>query len=438
MTALIGLAAAITLVPALLAIFGRALFWPGSQAEHRGGPQELLPTGRPPLRKRLALLATARPAAATLVILAIAALVAAATGLRQTSLGFTLVSGLPDQTETKRAADAAAEGFAAGVLAPTEVLVERSGIGLQRPALARLQALLEHQPGVAGVLGPRDDARDLLKGAAVADNGNAARFAVIFGADPLGGDAIDDLRTLRDRLPSLVARSGIDRASTEIAGQTALAEETVSSTLSDLGRIAIAALGINLLLLVIFLRSLVAPLFLLAASVLALAATLGLTTYVFQALIGDGQLTYYVPFAAAVLLVSLGSDYNVFVVGQIRDEASRRPLREAVAVAAPRASRSISVAGLALAASFGLLAIVPLQAFRELAFALAVGVLLDAFVVRSILVPALISSSEPRLVARTADASLAVESAPFQEATPSAAIAPMAAKVTIVNRGHRG
>jgi RND superfamily putative drug exporter len=80
----------------------------------------------------------------------------------------------------------------------------------------------------------------------------------------------------------------------------------------------------------------------------------------------------------------------VFVVGRIFQEARRRPLREAVAVAVPRASRAITTAGLALAAGFGLLALVPLAQFRELAVAMAIGIVLDTFVVRSLLVPALV------------------------------------------------
>ena len=97
-----------------------------------------------------------------------------------------------------------------------------------------------------------------------------------------------------------------------------------------------------------------------------------------------------VPFVAAVLLISLGSDYNVFVVGRIFQEARRRPLRDAVALAVPRASRAITTAGLALAAGFGLLALVPLAQFREIAVAMALGIVLDTFVVRSLLVPALV------------------------------------------------
>jgi RND superfamily putative drug exporter len=145
-----------------------------------------------------------------------------------------------------------------------------------------------------------------------------------------------------------------------------------------------------LVLLALLLRALVAPFYLLAASVLALLAALGLTVWIFQGILGYNSLVYYVPFVVAVLLISLGSDYNVFVVGRIWEEARRRPLREAVAVAAPRASRAITTAGLALAAGFGLLALVPLAQFREIALAMALGILLDTFVVRSLLVPALV------------------------------------------------
>jgi putative drug exporter of the RND superfamily len=161
--------------------------------------------------------------------------------------------------------------------------------------------------------------------------------------------------------------------------------------LADIARIGLAALAVNFFLLAIFLRSLVSPLFLVAASVLGLAASLGATVFVFQGLLGYGDLTYYVPFAAAVLLLSLGSDYNLFVVGRIWQEARDAPLRDAIANAAPRASRAIAVAGVALAGSFALLALVPLRPFREFAFTMAFGILVDTFLVRTLLVPALIA-----------------------------------------------
>jgi putative drug exporter of the RND superfamily len=106
---------------------------------------------------------------------------------------------------------------------------------------------------------------------------------------------------------------------------------------------------------------------------------------------GWTSLVYFVPFAAGVLLVALGSDYNVFVVGRIWEEARRRKVRDAVAVAVPRASRAITTAGVALAASFAALAVIPLEQFRQLAIAMALGIIIDAIAVRSLLVPALVA-----------------------------------------------
>ena len=396
LTALVGLAVAITLIPALMAIFGRWILWPGRHhailEDTPAGEGMILPgPDRRSIRFRIAHFATARPAAVLLVVATGGVLVLAASGMRQMDLGFTNVNGLPSDAEPRVAEEAAAQGFAPGILAPTEVVLEGAGLAGKRNGLVKLEQLVERHPGVAGVVGPREEPADVSTGAVVAENGNAARLAVILESEPLGGSAIDEFRGLQEDMPRLLDQAGIGGTAVAYGGQTALAEETVSLTVSDLQRIAIAGLAVNLLLLMLFLRSLVAPLFLLASSVLAVGAALGLTTYLFQGLLGYGEITYYVPFAAAVLLVALGSDYNVYVVGQVWDEGSRRPLREAIATAVPRASRTISVAGLALALSFALLAIVPLRAFRELAFTLCIGVLLDAFVVRSLLVPALIS-----------------------------------------------
>lgn len=397
-TALVALLVSVTLIPALLAIFGRAILWPSAartvpgQNEAPERPEIVAATpARRPLRERIALFSTAKPVAAMIVALTVAVLIAAATGMRDMNLGFTLIRGLPESSSVRQAESAAAQGFAPGILAPTEILIEQEGLGAKRDALVRLEELVAQQDGVAGVVGPREEPAEVVTDAVVSEDGSAARIAVILAEEPLGAAAIDLVRQLDDRLPELADQAGLAGAQTSLTGDTALAENTVSLTVDDLKRIALAALGVNLLLLVLFLRSFVAPLFLLGSSVLALGATLGLTTYVFQGPLGYDELTYYVPFAAAVLLVSLGSDYNVFVVGRVWEEARKRSLRDAIATAAPRASKTITVAGLALAASFALLAIVPLRAFAELGFALAVGVLIDAFLVRSLLVPALIA-----------------------------------------------
>jgi putative drug exporter of the RND superfamily len=269
--------------------------------------------------------------------------------------------------------------------------VEGRANGDRRAALVKLEADLADEDGVAAVIGPREQIPQGPNDLFVTAEGSAARFVVIFDESPLGSDAVGDFRGLEDRLPELLRGAGLEGSEFGLTGQTALAPETVEAIVGSSLRVGAVVLAVNFVLLALFLRALVAPLYLLAASVASVAATLGLTTYVFQDLLGHSDLTYYIPFAAGVLLVSLGSDYNVYVVGRIWEELRVRPLREAIAVAIPRASKAISVAGIALALSFAVLAIVPLDAFRELAFMMCVGVLMETFLVRTLLIPALIS-----------------------------------------------
>ena len=120
-------------------------------------------------------------------------------------------------------------------------------------------------------------------------------------------------------------------------------------------------------------------------------AALGLAVAVFQGVLGAAELKFFIPLVAGVVLISLGSDYNIFLVGRIWKEAQRRPLDEATIAAGSGASHAISAAGLVLSASFAALALVPIRSFQQLAFVLAVGLLLDAFLVRSVLTPAVIS-----------------------------------------------
>lgn len=394
LTALIGLVVAITFIPALLALLGRAVFWPSLARREvfmKDEDAEGDPSGRRSLRERAAYWATAKPLALLIVILCVAGLGLAATGIGQMKLGFGLLEGLPSGSEVSRAAGAASKGFAPGILGATEVDVEQPGIVNRRTELERLQAALAGQPGVDGVIGPREQKGDIGRKAVFSESGDAARFGVLLSSDPYESQAIDNVRALQQRLPALIAGAGLAGAHGVVTGATAVASDTIQAVVDDLWRIALVALAVDFILLAIFLRAVLAPLYLLAASVLTFAATLGLTVYFFQGLLGWPGITYYVPFAVGVLLISLGSDYNVFVTGQIWNEAKARPLREAVAVASPRAARAITVAGIVLAGSFALLGIVPIQAFAEFAFAMAVGVLLDTFLARSLLVPALVS-----------------------------------------------
>jgi putative drug exporter of the RND superfamily len=396
LTVLVSLGVAITLVPALLAVLGRALLWPARAPETAAddfGPAEETEREKalqsPGVGARAVRFSTRKLVAAAIVAACLVALGGACYGLVDLRLGFTEITGLPSDTEERQAYDALGRGFAPGILAPTTLVVEGAE-PLDRNALARFRGGVAASAGVAGVLGPGSELTEPGEEFFLSDDGTAARYLVVLDRDPTGGAALDALSELDERAPALAEEVGLS-GRVSFAGDTALARETVERMTGDLLRIGLAAALVNLLFLILFLRALVAPLYLLAASLLALAASLGLTAFVFQDLLGHGHLTYFVPFAVAVLLLSLGSDYNVFVVGRIWQEARHEPLRDAVLLAAPRASRTIGIAGLALALSFAALAIVPLTSFRELAFAMCVGVLVDAFLVRALLIPALIS-----------------------------------------------
>jgi RND superfamily putative drug exporter len=399
-TVVVAVVVSVTFVPAVLAIGGSRLFWPSlhrrfpadeeeEDVREAVGTREPAPAGR--LSVWLGALSARRRGAAALGILAVALLIAGAAGLRELRLGFTLLDGLPASAEARRAADAAQAAFAPGILSPTVLLVEGERLESRQAELERLRELLGEREGVAAVLGPGAETEGLPRTPFIADAGTAARMLVVLAHEPLGADALDTVRELDGELELLLDEAGLAGTRAALTGDTALAVATVDGLLGDMRRVVVAAVLANLLLLALFLRALVAPLYLLAASALALAAALGLTTFVFQGLLGYDGLTYYVPFAAAVLLLSLGSDYNLFVVGRVWQSARNRSIERAIAEAVPRASRAITIAGIALAASFGMLALVPLRAFRELAFVMAVGILLDTFVVRTLLVPALVT-----------------------------------------------
>ncbi len=411
---LVSLVVSVTLVPAILAVLGRATFWPTAprpaadvpprvdtagaarSARIRGQlatvPAELGPSHR---QHRGITFLTRKPVAALVALLALAALAFAALPVAQMRLGLSYVPSLPGSSSASVAADAATEGFAEGILSPTVLLLSGDGVTAQREELMALDRLVTDVPGVAGVLGPGDLPERIEGQAVLAPDGDAARFLVIFEDEPLGGLGVETYQLLQDQLPGLLVESGLSGVGWGLGGDTGLASALVTATEADIGRIALAALAVNFLILVIFLRALVAPVYLLACTTLALAASLGLLVSLFQGVLGHDGVTFYVPFAAAALLLSLGSDYTVFGVGHVWSVARRKPLREAIIEAVPQTSKAITAAGVTLAASFGMLALVPLRPFAELAFVLGVGILLDAVVVRSVLIPTLLSLVGP-------------------------------------------
>jgi RND superfamily putative drug exporter len=384
---------AMTLVPAALAIFGRALLWPRGlgQQSPEGGDEQGEKGGSEGSGARGLLLDFAVRLPVLTVILCVAVLVAAASGLRHLELGNPVMRGLPETSEPRQGYDAAAAGIGPGVLGPTMLVLEGSGIAERETELASLQANLEEDPQVVGVLGPTDQPLPLRSGVMLAPNGDAARYVLALDGDPDGAAATESLARLEAELPAMLGRSGLPGVRTGVTGDTTIASELSEDTTTAFERVAPAALVVLLILLWFLLRSWAAPLYLVGSSLLVVAAALGLTVYVFQDLLGYGELAFFVPIASSILLLALGADYNVFLISRIWREAEDRELRPAIRSAGIRAGRAITVAGFILALSFAAVALIPIQGFREIAFALCVGLLLDTLVARTLLVPALVA-----------------------------------------------
>ncbi|MCZ2827150.1 MULTISPECIES: MMPL family transporter [unclassified Modestobacter] len=384
LTVVIGVLVSLTLVPALMAILGERLFGLGTLHTSR----------RPPSRRGngwLLRIVVDRRGAAVAALLATGVLVLAAAPLLQMRLDLSFTSGLPADDPVSRGAAVLEDSGIRGVIAPTEVIIEGDAVIEQRPALERLQAAIEAQPGVAEVLGPAQNPLPEGYGVVFSPEGDAARFVVILDSDPLAAPAISDLRQLSDELDTLATQAGLEGAEVAVTGQTAIAGELAAITRENLRTTLTAVLLVELLILIVYLRALCAPLVLMACSALGVAAALGLSVLLFQVVLGDPGLAFYVPFATAVLLLALGSDYNVFAVGSIWEAAARHPLSKAIMLAMPSTSRAISAAGLILAATFGMVAIIPLQTFRQVAFTMAAGLLIDTFLIRPVLTPAVLT-----------------------------------------------
>ena len=361
----------LTLVPALLAIQGRLAFGPLRETQNVANA-----TANPLLR---------RPGLTAGIL--VAALILLATGAFGLRVGFDQVENLPDNALSVEGYDMLAGGFPQGVLAPVNVLVKGEDVAYQGEELRRLKSSLLGSGGFAAAIGEEDS--NMLPGVEfVAEDGSAVRFLLIFYGAPYSSEALDQAHRLQENMPEILSNSGLEDATATVGGQTAISAAARDTSNADLLRLAPLVFAVSFVILALLLRTPVAPIYLLFATILSFAATIGISTVLFQNVLGQDGVVYYVPFSLFLLLVALGSDYNIFIMASIREEAREHPLREAVPRALRKTGPTITAAGFALASSFALLALIPLQDFFQVGIAVSIGILLDAFVIRTMLVPA--------------------------------------------------
>ncbi len=372
----------LTLVPALLAILGPAAFGERASARRRTPPWHTL-------LRRPGLVAGS---------LGVGLMLAASGGL-DLRVGFDQLANLPEDAPSVHGYEQLTEEFPGGILAPVNVLVRGEDLTERDENLLRLQGGLQGElleaGGSALTFGPQYAGR--VPGIDfVTPDGSAARVLLVLRGPPFSSATLDQVEHLQDDLPQVLEQAGLAGATGVAGGQTALAAAARETSEADLKRVAPLIFAFSYVVLALLLRTPVAPIYLLASTALSFAATMGACAVLFQNVLGQGGVVYYVPFTLFLLLVALGTDYNIFIMAAVREESERRPLREAVPTALARTGPTINAAGLALAASFVLLALIPLQDFFQVGTAVALGVLLDAFVIRTLLVPALVFLVGPK------------------------------------------
>ena len=234
------------------------------------------------------------------------------------------------------------------------------------------------------------EASNALKPHFFSEDETTIRFFVVLAEDPLSPGAISTLERVRSVLEQ--NREGpLASATVSLGGATAEIADIQRVVRQDLQAVgALTVVGV-FAVLALLLRSLVAPLYLVGTVVLSYGSSLGLVTLLFQRVLGHDGVYYLLPLTVLVMLVALGADYNVFLVHRIREESASLPLREGVRVATARTGAIITAAGVILAGTFAALTVAPLQMLLQTGAAVALGILIDALIVRSLLVPGIVT-----------------------------------------------
>jgi RND superfamily putative drug exporter len=415
------LALGLTLLPALLAILGRRAFWP---SKIEPGQQRQGVWGR--VASRL----VQRPEA-TLVIGLIVFFALAAGALGYHSGGFggatnppagtdaaagnaalqkhfpqsssnpaNLVLAYPRSAWTDPAQLATAEASLSGSGKFTQLAgpLDPNGTTLSPPELTRLydalgppQRLPVLEPASIHIPPPLYNAYRATATFASAD-GHTVQFEAALAAGAQNTTAaMNATPEIRSVVGTAAARSGATASG--VAGEAAAVYDISTTADNDLVKIipvAIVAIG---LLLALVLRSLVAPLYLIVSVVISYLAALGVATLAFIDAGGDSGIIFILPFLMFIFLLALGEDYNILVMTRIREEARQLPLREAVVKAISRTGTTVTSAGIILGGTFAVFAIVggggsDGSQLRAVGVGLAAGILMDTFLVRTLLVPA--------------------------------------------------
>jgi putative drug exporter of the RND superfamily len=361
--------AGLTLLPALLTIFGRTGFWPRKSAVAYDPDHAL--KRREGLWRRIGDKVLQTPAQA--LVVTVVAFAAAAFGLLAWKVDYSTTTFFKEEVDSVKGFEVLEDAFPAGTLAPMTLLVESEDGQVTE---ANVNTAVREAEGVKGVASATPTG-------ITSQDGTAATAEVILERDPLESESLDITPRLRDAVHDVAP--GVTAL---VGGSTAINYDFDKAVDSDFRLIAPLALLVIFVILAILLRALVAPLVLIASVILSFIATLGLSILFIRFVVGDAGLDASIPTFAFIFLVSLGIDYTIFLMARVREEARQHGTREGMLRALSATGPVITSAGIILAGTFSVLMTLPVTFTFDLGFMVALGILLDTFIVRTIMVPA--------------------------------------------------
>lgn len=380
---------ALTLLPAALLLLGRAAFWPRRPRFEPDAASLMEHSQSGALWTRVSRWVTARPR--TIWISTTAILLLGCLGLTQLNANGVAQSDLVlGNSQARDGQIALGEHFPGGSGSPVMIAVEQDELD------DAATTLLDH-PGIDGVSIAADDSP--TGQALVTEDGieamgppgtPAPEPTVVDGRVMLQATLTDaaDSEEAQDTVRDL--RASFEGSSALVGGVSAVALDTNDASIHDRTLIIPLVLAVILLILMALLRSIFAPVLLVLTTVLSFGTALGVAALVFNDVLGFPGADPAVPLFAFVFLVALGIDYNIFLMTRVREESLAHGTRDGVVRGLRVTGGVITSAGLVLAATFAALAVIPILFLAQIAFIVAFGVLLDAFLVRAFLVPALI------------------------------------------------
>jgi RND superfamily putative drug exporter len=370
--------AALTALPALLVLCGRAAFWPFRPkfVEPVDGVPAPVKTAR--LWSGVGRLISRRPRPVWIV--SVLLLGAASLGLLQLQAnGVPQTDLLLTQSDSVDGQKLLAKHFDAGSGSPVYIVAKGANAD-QVVALAKETKDISDAVVYTGASGAPGAPGAPTPPAKVVDGTVLVEATLAVEADSDAAEKV--VTTLRDTLPAV-------DASAKVGGVTALALDTTDTATADLHVVIPAVLLVVLVVLMLLLRSILAPVLLIVTVVLSYAATLGVSALVFNHLLGFPGADASVPLFGFVFLVALGVDYNIFLMTRVREESLKHGTRPGIIRGVQATGGVITAAGIVLAATFSALGVIPILFLVQLAFIVAFGVLLDTILVRTLLVPAL-------------------------------------------------